>query len=51
MSADPAVRDAFFASLSDESNREMDSWVLDALANLHHAMRTVHSERYLNPSR
>ena len=50
LSADQAVRDAFFASLSDEANRATESWVLDALANLHHPLRAVASERYLLPS-
>jgi aminopeptidase N len=50
LSADPAVRDEFFASLADEANRSTESWVLDALANLHHPVRTAASERYILPS-
>jgi len=50
LSADPAVRDAFFASLADEANRSTESWVLEALANLHHPVRSEASERYLLPS-
>ena len=50
LSADPAVRDAFFASLSDEANRSVERWVLDALANLHHPVRSAESERYILPS-
>lgn len=50
LSADQAVRDAFFASLSHEANRSTESWVLDALANLHHPVRTAASERYILPS-
>ena len=50
LSADPAVRDEFFASLADETNRSAESWVLDALANLHHPLRTGASERYILPS-
>ena len=50
LSADPAVRDEFFASLADEANRSVESWVLDALANLHHPVRTETSERYILPS-
>jgi aminopeptidase N len=50
LSADPAVRDEFFASLADEANRTTESWVLDALANLHHPVRTEASERYILPS-
>ena len=36
LSADPRVRDTFFESLADETNGQTESWVLDALANLHH---------------
>ena len=50
LSADPAVRDEFFASLADEVNRSTESWVLEALANLHHPVRTAASERYILPS-
>jgi len=50
LSADPTVRDEFFASLADEANRTTESWVLDALANLHHPVRTEASERYILPS-
>ena len=47
LSADPVVRDAFFASLAEETNRSTESWVLAALANLHHPVRTGVSERYI----
>ncbi len=50
LSADPAVRDEFFASLADEANRTTESWVLEALTNLHHPVRTAASERYILPS-
>lgn len=50
LSADPAVRDEFFASLADEANRSTESWVLDALENLHHPIRNAASERYILPS-
>ena len=50
LSADPAVRDAFFASLAEEANRTTESWVLEALANLHHPVRSQVSERYILPS-
>jgi aminopeptidase N len=50
LSADPVVRDEFFASLAEESSRSTESWVLDALANLHHPVRTGVSERYILPS-
>jgi aminopeptidase N len=44
------VRDAFFASLALERNRETESWVLDALENLHHPSRIATSEKYILPS-
>ena len=50
VAADSAVRDAFFDSLQDERNRETESWVLDALRNLHHPARLAQSQRYLLPS-
>ena len=50
LSADPETRDSFFASLADESNRGTESWVLDALANLHHPLRVAESVDYLAPS-
>ncbi len=42
LSPDQAVRDGFFASLSDARNREVESWVVDALGYLHHPFR-VHT--------
>ena len=50
LSADESVRDAFFASLADARQREIESWVLEALDNLHHPLRTAQSEKYLLPS-
>ena len=50
LSADPAVRDEFFASLADEANRSTEFWVLEALQNLHHPVRSEASERYILPS-
>ena len=50
LSSDINVRDEFFASLSDEANRQTESWVLSALGNLHHPLRTYSSIRYLRPS-
>ena len=47
LSADKRVRDQFFASLADEQMRNVESWVLDALANIHHPLRTVASEEYI----
>jgi aminopeptidase N len=50
LSPDTEVRDRFFASLADESNRQTENWVLTALANLHHPLRVADSERYIRPS-
>jgi len=50
LSADRSVRDEFFESLAREENRQTESWVLDALANLHHPLRVEDSERYLQRS-
>jgi aminopeptidase N len=50
VSADEKVRDAFFDSLRDDSNRQTESWVSDAVANLHHPARIGQSEKYLLPS-
>jgi aminopeptidase N len=50
LAEDAAVRDAFFASLAEEANRETESWTLDALAILHHPMRTRVAEQYLQAS-
>jgi aminopeptidase N len=50
LSADQAVRDAFFAGLSEASKREREPWVLEALRYLHHPLRASHSEKYIRPS-
>ena len=50
LSSDNATRDRFFASLAEASNRQTEPWVLDALANLHHPLRTAYSEAYIRPS-
>ena len=50
LSAESDIRDEFFESLADERNRQTESWVLDALANLHHPLRIAESEKYLLPS-
>ncbi len=50
VAADEGERDAFFESLSDDKNRQTESWVSDALANLHHPSRIRQSEKYLLPS-
>jgi aminopeptidase N len=50
ISADAAARDRFFASLADAANRRPETWVLSALANLHHPLRIAESEKYIGPS-
>jgi aminopeptidase N len=34
----------------EEENRAIESWVLDALENIHHPLRTGESEQYILPS-
>ncbi|NLE35004.1 MAG: hypothetical protein GX622_07875 [Bacteroidales bacterium] len=50
VSADAAVRDAFFESLRDPANREREPWVLEALGYLHHPSVAERSEHYIFPS-
>ena len=50
LSGDEQVRDAFFASLKDRNNREKEAWVATALSYLHHPLRAVTSEKYLQES-
>ena len=50
LSPDIEIRDAFFASLAKAENRETESWVGDALGNLHHPLRINESEKYILPS-
>ncbi|HNP17053.1 MAG TPA: M1 family aminopeptidase [Fulvivirga sp.] len=42
-------RDAFFASLKKEENRETEEWVLEAMHYLNHPMRQHDSEKYIGP--
>lgn len=50
LSADPAVRDAFFARLKEKENRTREPWVLESVRYLHHPLRAESSERYLPES-
>ena len=50
LAPDVATRDAFFASLREEKNREKEAWVTSALGYLHHPLRQVTSEKYLPAS-
>lgn len=47
LSEDELVRDAFMESLKQEKNREKESWVQLALANIHHPLRQQRSKKYL----
>ena len=50
LSADPAVREKWFLSLKDVSNRRREPWVLEGLSYLHHPLRAAASEKYVQPS-
>jgi aminopeptidase N len=50
LSADPTVRDRWFASLQDVNNRRREPWVLEGLNYLHHPLRAEHSKKYVEPS-
>ena len=43
LSADPAIRDAFFLTLAKVENRRRESWVLDAMSLMHHPLRESES--------
>ena len=47
LSADVAVRDAFFESLKDPINREKESWVGTACGYIHHPLRQDTSIKHL----
>ncbi|WP_022824953.1 M1 family metallopeptidase [Hymenobacter norwichensis] len=50
LAPDAATRDAFFAGLKAEENREKEAWVVSALGYLHHPLRAATSEKYLPES-
>jgi predicted Zn-dependent protease len=50
LSADPAVREKWFLSLKDVSNRRREPWVLEGLGYLHHPLRASSSEKFVQPS-
>jgi len=50
LSADPAVREKWFRSLKDVSNRRREPWVLEGLSYLHHPLRAASAEKYVQPS-
>lgn len=50
LSADPAVRAAFFDSLKKESNRDREAWVVAGLNNIHHPLRAQESIEHIAPA-
>ncbi|MFD2933138.1 M1 family metallopeptidase [Spirosoma flavum] len=50
LSSNGAERDAFFASMASETNREHEAWVTAALGYLHHPLRMETSAKYLPKS-
>ncbi|MGI4835446.1 MAG: M1 family metallopeptidase [Janthinobacterium lividum] len=50
LSPDAAVRDQFFAGLTQAKNREKEAWVATALGYLHHPLRQAASAKYLPQS-
>ncbi len=50
LSADPAIREAFFEGLEDAANRRREPWVLEAVGYLHHPLRAASAEQYIPPS-
>jgi aminopeptidase N len=50
LSRDPVVRDRFFESLKDPSNRRREAWVLEAVRYLHHPLRAALSRKHVRPA-
>ncbi len=50
LSSSPTDRDAFFAGLTSEANRDREAWVTAALGYLHHPLRAETSALYLPQS-
>jgi aminopeptidase N len=50
LSRDPAVRDRFFESLKDATNRTHEAWVLEAMRYLHHPLRAAESRKHVRPA-
>ncbi|MBC7572281.1 MAG: aminopeptidase [Spirosoma sp.] len=50
LSGNPTDRDAFFAGLASEANRDREAWVTAALGYLHHPLRAETSVMYLTRS-
>lgn len=50
LSSNENERNAFFEKLKDKENRTHESWVVQALAYLHHPLRAESAEKYILPS-
>jgi aminopeptidase N len=50
LSAETAVREAFFERLRDVKNRRREAWVLQALGYMHHPLRAETAERQIDTS-
>lgn len=50
LSADEAVRDAFFESLKSPENRASEPWVIEAISFLHHPFRQKTSAKHVEES-
>ncbi len=50
LSNDEAVRDTLFESFADAKNRAKESWVLNALGNIHHPLRQESGQKHLKQS-
>ena len=50
LSADPAERDKWIASLKDVNNRRHEPWVLEGLNYIHHPLRADESKKYVQQS-
>ena len=50
LSADPAVREAFFHGLEDPVNREREPWALAGMGYLQHPLRRAHGATLVRPA-
>ena len=49
LSTDAHVRDRFFETITDTSNRRREPWVIDGMRWLHHPLRADASAKYIEP--
>lgn len=50
LSADRAVRDAWFESLKQRENRSHEPWVIEGLSNLNHPLHADSARQYIRPA-